>query len=66
MKRRLIICADRSFPRGDAGANRILFMAKALQETDWDVFVISTGRNEEKYYDKLKDIFENGTKDAEG
>lgn len=51
MKRRLIICADRSFPRGDAGANRILFMAKALQETDWDVFVISTGRNEEKYYD---------------
>ena len=49
MKRRLIICADRSFPRGDAGANRILFMAKALQETDWDVFVISTGRNEEKY-----------------
>lgn len=51
MKRRLIICADRSFPRGDAGANRILFMAKALQETGWDVFVISTGRNEERYYD---------------
>lgn len=51
MKRRLIICADRSFPRGDAGANRILFMAKALQETGWDVFVISIGRNEEKYYD---------------
>lgn len=52
MKRRLIICADRSFPRGDAGANRILFMAKALQETGWDVFVISIGRNEEKYYER--------------
>ena len=47
-----MICADRKFPRGDAGANRILFMAKALLETGWDVFVISTGRSEEKYYDK--------------
>lgn len=51
MRKRLFICADRYFPRGDAGSNRILFMAKALQETDWEVFVISIGRNEEKYYD---------------
>lgn len=57
MKRRLIICADRSFPRGDAGANRILFMAKALQETGWDVFVISIGRNEEKYYDRSRGCY---------
>lgn len=57
MKRRVIICTDRRFPRGDAGANRILFMAKALQETGWDVFVISIGRNEEKYYDKSRGCY---------
>lgn len=57
MKRRLIICADRSFPRGDAGANRILFMAKALQEKEWDIFVISIGRNEEKNYDERHNCY---------
>lgn len=48
MKRRLFICADRNFPRGDAGANRILFMGKALVEKQWDVIVVSTGRTYEK------------------
>ena len=44
MNKRLFICADRNFPRGDAGSNRILFMAKALQEKGWNVIVISTGK----------------------
>lgn len=57
LMQRIIICADRNFPRGDAGSNRILFMAKALQETGWDIFVISIGHNEEKYYDSTLGCF---------
>lgn len=56
-KKRLFICADRSFPHGDAGSNRILFMAKALQENGWKVVVVSTGKIEEKYYDKVRDAY---------
>ena len=53
MKKRVFICADRNFPRGDAGANRILFMAKALIEKGWHIIVISTGENNPQYYDKI-------------
>ena len=57
MKKRLFICADRNFPRGDAGANRILFMAKALQEKGWNVTVISTGKKNEQDYNKEKNTY---------
>lgn len=57
MRKRLIICTDRKFPRGDAGANRILFMGKALQEKGWEVFVVSTGKNEDKFYDRDRNCF---------
>lgn len=50
MNKRLFICADRNFPRGDAGSNRILFMAKALQEKGWNVIVISTGKRNKQDY----------------
>lgn len=54
MNKRLFICADRNFPRGDAGSNRILFMAKALQEKGWTVIVISTGKRNEQDYNREK------------
>lgn len=58
MRKRLFICADRNFPRGDAGANRILFMAKALQENGWNVVVISTGKINRQDYNKEKNKYE--------
>lgn len=57
MNKRLFICADRNFPRGDAGSNRILFMAKALQEKGWKVIVISTGKRNKQDYNKEKDEY---------
>ena len=54
MNKRLFICADRNFPRGDAGSNRILFMAKALQEKGWNVIVISTGKRNKQDYNREK------------
>ncbi|MGN0579554.1 MAG: glycosyltransferase [Ruminococcus sp.] len=50
--KRVFLCAERFFPRGDAGANRVLFIAKALQNKGWQVQVISIGRNDVKYFDK--------------
>lgn len=41
--RTVYFCTEREFPRGDAGANRILHMAKALQLHNWDTKVISMG-----------------------
>ena len=61
MNKRLFICADRNFPRGDAGSNRILFIAKALQEKGWTVIVISTGkRNEQDYNIEKKEYVYEG------
>lgn len=57
MTGRVFICADRAFPRGDAGANRILFMAKALIEKKWNVFVVSTGKMKEEHYNKQKNCY---------
>lgn len=50
-------CVERSFPGGDAGANRVLFMAKALQTVGWDVFVISTGHAKEEHFSEEKGIY---------
>ncbi|MBO5452576.1 MAG: glycosyltransferase [Clostridia bacterium] len=43
MGKRIIFCAQVKFPRGDAGANRVLYMAKAMREHGFDVIVISPG-----------------------
>lgn len=55
--KRIFICADRSFPRGDAGANRILYIAKALKKMNWDVLVVSIGKNEEKHLSSNKKYY---------
>ena len=43
-------CTERSFPRGDAGANRILHMAKALLLAGWDVKVYSMGHAKKEHW----------------
>lgn len=48
--KRVFLCAERFFPRGDAGANRVLYIAKALQNQGWKVIVLSIGKNHEEHY----------------
>lgn len=55
--KRIFICADRSFPRGDAGANRILYISKALKKMNWDVLVVSIGKNDPKYLSANKKYY---------
>lgn len=43
--RRIIICIDGIFPRGDAGSNRILYLAQALKLKDNNVTVLSFGES---------------------
>lgn len=40
---RIIICADSKFPHGDAGANRVLYVAKALKHAGRTVNMVSFG-----------------------
>lgn len=59
MTQRVIFCADIRFPRGDAGANRIQYVANTLQEIGYDVFIVSCGENEydgtyTKYYEGIR------------
>ncbi len=49
--KRIIFCAQKRFPRGDAGSNRILYMAKAMSEFGFDVIVISTGMDNKQDFD---------------
>lgn len=48
--KRIFLCAERFFPRGDAGANRVLYIAKALQNKGWKVIVLSIGKNEKNNF----------------
>lgn len=41
---RVFICADVDFPRASAGANRIHYLAKALQESGNDIYIFSCGK----------------------
>ncbi len=43
---KIFICLDGSFPRGDPGANRIYYLAKAIQCYKINVIVISSCKNE--------------------
>ncbi|MBO5408287.1 MAG: glycosyltransferase [Clostridia bacterium] len=43
-KKKIYICASAHFPHGDAGANRIQYIAQGLQLASYDVFVLSTGQ----------------------
>lgn len=63
MNNRVFICADRRFPHGDAGGNRIEYYAKALQLYGYDVFIISIGKNDENlWYDELSCYIYSGLK----
>lgn len=54
--KRMFICTERIFPRGDAGANYIQYFAQALLEKNWEVTVISCGK---KQYDASGKIITN-------
>lgn len=43
-------CTERAFPRGDAGANRILHMAKALGMVNWRAKVYSMGHKNSDHW----------------
>ena len=57
-KKKIFICTDRKFPRGDAGANRILNISKALKLKGWDVLVISLGKNDEQHFNSNSFLYE--------
>lgn len=44
MKKKIYICASAHFPHGDAGANRIEYIAQALSLAPYDVVVLSCGK----------------------
>ena len=44
MKKKIFICASAHFPHGDAGANRIEYIAQALSLASYDVVVLSCGK----------------------
>lgn len=50
--KRVFICAERRFPRGDAGANRVQYIARALMQAGHEVIVVSIGEN--RAQDKCK------------
>lgn len=49
---KVIFCAERNFPAGDAGANRILYMAKALLDGGMSVKVFAMGQNKDENWDE--------------
>ncbi len=50
--KRIFICSDARYPRGDAGANYVHYFALSLKENGWDVYVFGIGNNREEDYDK--------------
>ncbi len=48
--KRVFICAERRFPRGDAGANRVQYIARALMQAGHEVIVISIGKHRAQDY----------------
>ena len=44
MNKKIFICASAHFPHGDAGANRIEYIAQALSLASYDVTVLSCGK----------------------
>lgn len=43
-RKKIIICADVGFPKGDPGSNRIEFVGKALQNAGFEVCILSHGK----------------------
>ena len=53
MMKKIYICADRRFPHGDAGGNRIMYMALCMQCMGIQPVVISMSSDSEEYAGKL-------------
>lgn len=45
MRKRIFLCTETKFPRGDAGSNYIQYLALALQEAGWETYVLGIGDN---------------------
>ena len=58
MDRRIFLCVNVIFPRGEAGANYIQYLALALKERKWNVIIIGVGENRPQDYNEEKRIYE--------
>lgn len=54
---RLFIISDKQFPHGDAGGNRIEYMAKCFQNEGIQTIVISLGKNSETDFNAEKNLY---------
>lgn len=55
---KVIFCTERNFPAGDAGASRILYMAKALLDGGMSVKVFAMGQNKDESWDEKNGHFQ--------
>lgn len=55
--KRIFICAERRFPRGDAGANRVQYIARALMQAGHEVIVVSIGENRSKDFCEQRKLY---------
>lgn len=58
MDRRIFLCANVKFPRGEAGANYVQYLALALKERNWNVIIIGEGENRPQDFNEEKQIYE--------
>ena len=54
---RVFIISDKQFPHGDAGGNRIEYMAKCFQHEEIQTIVISLGKNSDPDFDAEKGLY---------
>lgn len=57
MNKRVFFCADIKFPRGDAGANRVLGLANVLASSGYEVIVLSKGERNSNNYNKSENKY---------
>ncbi len=58
MDRRIFLCANVKFPRGEAGANYVQYIALALKDRNWKVIIIGEGENRLQDFIEEKGIYE--------
>ncbi len=54
MNKRVFVCTDKKFPRGDAGSNRILNICRALEMCGHNTYVIAQGKTGYGEYKGIK------------
>lgn len=55
--KRVFICGDFKFPHGDAVANRMHFIAKMINESNMEAYIISVGDNKAEEWDETAQIY---------